>query len=409
MRSAVSGTVTLLCLLLTSGNAQTQTARPMDPGKTWPWVYNHIPMTVAAHHATPAELKAVESNLIKIADLFKATPMMNPILGFDMRYTGTLLDPNPDIPKSVAAMPYNLEVAFLDFLLDQSGRPTGKTFPNHGLEVYINDPYRLMGSTGNTLDFQQRWWTDKEGQFWIDPPSDLFKGLRFYRIHDAIAITRDGAPLLRPVPVSRFLPFYVTAKKKAADSAEDRLASAKRAYDGVTSPEAEARHQKELDAARTSKNGDAEVRRLEKIRQRKIDDARAEMTLNPSNPKHQWYFAAKQAAVDAEALAASLTGDSRKAPACITGNTLHAQESEYRLVPDGTAGCRRIVEPDLSLFSNTRPRTAIQMIVVKGLESCERMLKDGSADDKAFPGGCPGTVKLADQLDWEKLSGLISR
>jgi hypothetical protein len=334
-------------------------------------------------------------------------------MGFDMRYTGTLMDPDPDFGKRITAIPYDIEVAFIDYVRDAKGRPTGGQYPSHGLEIFVNDPSRMMGSAGNTKTFQQHAWTDKDGQFWIDPPFDEYKGLRFYRMHDLIAVTRDGALTMRPVPVSRFLPVYLDAKRKAAASAEDRLASAKRAYESVTSPEAEAKHQKEIAAARSGTNADQEVRRLEKIRQRRIEDAKAEMTLNPANPKHKWYFAPRQDLADAEALASSLTGEGRKAPACITGNTWDAQVSDYQLVADGTSGCHRIVEPNLGLFDNTLPRTAIQLIVVKGVAHCEKLLNEGTPDmrmlERMDAGGCQGTVKLADQLDWQKLVALIGK
>jgi hypothetical protein len=411
MRIAMAGVALCLGLLTASGSAQSPSSIAREPGKIWPWVYNHIADAVANERATPADLKAVEAHLLEIVGLLKATPMLNPPMGFEVRYTGTLMDPDPDYVKRITAMRYWLEFAFMDYL--NPANPPGHrgVFPNRGLNFFINDLDRLAtGSTDSRLSFTERSWTDTEGQIWIEPPSDELGGLRFYRIHDALAVTRNGAAAWRPVKVGRFLPLYLTDKKKGASSAEGRLATAKRAYDEVTSAGAEARHQKEIEAARSGKNADMEVRRLELIRRRRIEDAKAEMTLNPSNPKHQWYYAPKRALADAEALAASLDEAGRQALACIAGNTWGKDAWESRLVPDGTAGCHRIVRPNLGLFDNTLPRTAMQLIVVTGIASCERDLKSSiGKQELLYPGGCGGTVKLAGQFDWQKLAALLGR
>jgi hypothetical protein len=133
------------------------------------------------------------------------------------------------------------------------------------------------------------------------------------------------------------------------------------------------------------------------------------MTLTPANPKHQWYYAPKQALATAESLAASLGEADRKAPACITGNTNRAEPWQYTLVPDGTAACHRIVEPNLGLFDNKLPRTAIQLVVVKDFKVCLDIMKGTSQIDRSYPGGCPGTVKLAGELDWQRLVALFGR
>jgi hypothetical protein len=410
MRPFLAGLLLCACLVPVAGLAQTPTSPPPGPGKTWPWVFNHIPDVVSSQRVTAAELKAVEANFLKLIEIFNSAPMLSPPIGFDIRFTGTLGGPDPDYAARITALPYWLEFAFMDYLFDKTGRVRTGTFPHHGFDLFINDPDKLMtGSTVPIKSFDQRWWKDKDGAYWIEPPSDQFHGLPFYRIHDMIVIARGGTPLWNPVTVGRYLVQYLAERKKAASSADDHLESLRRAYRDVTSPEAEARHQKEIDAARASKNAEQEVRRLETIRRRRIEDARAEMTLNQANPRHQWYFAPKQAWADAEALSASLDETGRRAPACITGNVLFAQSSEYKLVPDGSPGCHRLVEPNPGIFDGRLPRTAIQLIIVKGLARCESTMMGPDAAERAFPGGCPGAVKLGSQLDWQKLAALVGK
>ena len=195
MRPEVAGIAICVCLLTAIGHAQRPPAAAREPGKVWPWTFNHIPQYIADQHASAADLKAIEANLQKIVSLINATPMLSPPMGFDVRFTGTLDGPDPDFARRVTAMSYWLEFAFMDYLPSKSNQARHGTFPNHGLSFHINDPYKLMhGSTANDRSFSQRWWKDTDGEFWIEPPSEEFQGMRIYRIHDIIAVTRDGAP-----------------------------------------------------------------------------------------------------------------------------------------------------------------------------------------------------------------------
>jgi hypothetical protein len=407
MRTVLAGVFALLCAWPSVGSAQGAAPIAPDPGRFWDWEYNHIRQVVADTRATPADLRAVEANMLKIVDLLKATLPMSPPRGYDIQFSGTLLGIDPDYAGRVTALGYEMTFHFMQYL---SGQGRGPVFPGHGLRFRVNDlDWMLRSGTPHGKAFVHRQWTDKSGMVLIEPPSDEFMGFRDYREIDRLPITRPGTSLWTPVRLDRFLAALVADLKKDAAAAESRLDVAKKRYDQAVSAETLAKHQKELDAARAGTGGEAQARHLEAMFRREAEDAKAEATVSSANPKHRWYFGPRKALENAEAQLASLDAEGRKATACVTNNVFGAESWELKLVPDDTPGCHRIVEPNVGLYDNKLPRTAIQFIIVSGLGECEEILKSGNKAELDLVGGCTGTVAVARQLDWQKLVGLLAR
>jgi hypothetical protein len=51
------------------------------------------------------------------------------------------------------------------------------------------------------------------------------------------------------------------------------------------------------------------------------------------------------------------------------------------------------------------------LIVVQSVAHCERLLNEGMPEirklERMDAGGCQGTIKLGDQVDWQKLVALL--
>jgi hypothetical protein len=408
MRIVLVGMIAMLGVW--PGAASAQRALLGDPasepaaGRFWPWEYNHIRQVVADTRATPADLKAVEANMLRVVDLLKATSPMSPPKGYDIQFSGTLLGIDPDYTGRVTALGYEVVFHFMQYL------GGGAAFPGHGLRFRVNDlDWMLRSGIPNGKAFVHRRWTDKGGLLLIEPPSDEFNGFRDYRELDLLPITRPGASVWNPVRVDRFLAAFVADLTIDAAAAQSRLDAAKKRYDQEVSAETVAKHQKEVDAARAGSGGEAQARHLEAMFRRMAEDARAEATVSPTNAKHRWYFGPKKALEDAQARLASLDADGRKATACVTNNVAGAERWELQLVPEDAAGCRRVVEPNMGLYDNKLPRTAIQFVIVSGLGECEQILKSGNKAEFDLVGGCRGTVEVARQLDWQKLVDMLAR
>jgi hypothetical protein len=409
MRSVLSATALFACIGGASVLAQ-DAAPPRETGRTLAWSFVRMARDIADYKATTAEMTAVEANMVKLVDILKATRLLSPPLGYDIRFTGTLNPSDPSLAKKVNALSYSVDFSFLDYLRSPSNPAFKSPFANQGLSFHINDPYRTLDASGfRDPVFMRKSWSDDEGEFWIEPPADDFSGLRFYRAYDMLAVTRAGASLWKPVTTERFLGKYLEEKRQDAAQAEAKLAAARKTYEAAKAAEMTARRQKEIDAARAGKGGDAEAKRLEAMYGQTLEQLKAQTSPARGNPKDLWYFGPKQALTDAEALAGSLSAAARQSPACVTGYEVAAERWDFKLVPDGTRGCRRIVEVDLGLFDNRLPRTAIQLIVVGNLAACEQILKGPDEIARSWPGGCKGTVELARQVDWKKVAALLGR
>jgi hypothetical protein len=409
MRTVLTGTVLWVCLVAASVAAQ-DAAPPLVPGRIMPWTFSRSARNIADYKATPADMTAIEANMLKLVDVLESTRLLSPPMGYDIRFTGTLNPLDPSIAKKVTALSYTLDFAFLDYLLSPTNPGFRTPFANQGLSFHVNDPYRTLDASGfRDPTFMRKSWSDEDGEFWIEPPSNDFNGFRFYRAYDMLAIIRGGASMWKPVTTERFLGKYLEEKRSDAAQGEARLAAARKTYDNATGAEMSARRQKDVEAARARKNGDAEARRLEEMYRRTLGELKAQSSPNRTNPNDIWYFGPQQALADAEAMAASLSGAARSAPACVTGYQVSTPRWDFRLVADGTQGCRRIVEVDPGLFDNNLPRTAMQVIVVGNLAACEQILTGPDEIARSWPGGCKGTVELARQLDWQKLAALLGK
>jgi hypothetical protein len=409
MRTVLSGTALWVCLLAASVAAQ-DAAPPLVPGRILPWTFSRSARNIADYKAAAADMTAIEANMLKLVDLLKSTRLLSPPKGYDVRFTGTLNPLDPSISKKVTAISYTLDFAFLDYLQSPSNPAYKTPFANQGLSFHVNDPYRTLDASGfRDPTFMRKSWSDQDGEFWIEPPSADFNGFHFYRAYDMLAITRGGAPVWKPVKAGRFLVKYLEEKRKDAEQAEARLTAARKSYESATSAEAQTRRRTEIEAARARKSGEVDARRLEEMNRQSVESLKAEASPSRTNPSHMWYFGPKQTLAEAEAMAASLTATAQNAPACVTGYEVSARRWEFKLVPDGTTGCRRIVEVDAGLFDNSLPRTAMQVIVVGNLAACEQILAGPNEIDRSWPGGCKGTLELARQLDWQKLAALLGR
>ncbi len=262
MRRVISGTALLVSLLAASVLTQ-EAASPREPGRIVRFVFIRSSRFIADNHATPAELMAIEANLLNVADLLKATRLLSPPMGYDIRFTGTLNPPDPAIAKTVTTIAYSLEFSFLDYLRSPTSPAFRTPFANQGLKFCINDPYRILrGSSFRDSTIPLPSWSEDKGEPWLDPPSEDLKGVRFARVCDMVAITKAAAPLLTTVATDRFLGTYLAEKRKDAQVAEIRLTAIKRTYDVLQSAETQAERQKDIEAARARKNGEVEARRL---------------------------------------------------------------------------------------------------------------------------------------------------
>jgi tetratricopeptide (TPR) repeat protein len=383
---------------------------PDTPGKIRPWRFP-TPSAYAdinpKFRPSPAEVKAFEANVLRVVDVIKSEPMLNPPMGFELDLHGWLYSPEDAAPLtgyvSFGAFGYFEERVRVKATGEIKSRPvTGDE--TTGVDVEIN---RLEV---NNLGAMR--WEDNQGQMFFDPfklgeiagypvygPGRLSAGNLF--------ILRPGVDLFVPVRMDRFAKQWVVDRKKWADVAESVLASKRKEAEVVLSQEKRDSRRREIEAERAKGGAGVEqnVRRLEVIAKRVEDDARKVLDSGEQDPK---YRKPLQAYRDAQALAASLSPASAAGVPCFLNaeNSNDPAGDNLTLVPAGTPGCRRVVSYNPALVKPGVPRTAIQWLSVPSVTTCSEELRRGttSRDDV---GGCLAAVRMLRALDWKRLAGLI--
>ncbi|MEI6668297.1 MAG: hypothetical protein WCP29_09095 [Acidobacteriota bacterium] len=392
------------------GEASGPKRLPETPGKIRPW---RFPASSVFADVNPkfrpslADVKAFEANVLRVVDVIKSEPTLNPPMGFELDLHGWLYSPEDDGPLtgyvSFGAFGYFEERVRVRATGEIKSRPvTGDE--TTGVDIQINrlDVNNLGAKT----------WDDGQGRMFFEPFTlGEIAGHPVYGVGRLsvgnLFILRPGDELFVPVRMDRFVKQWVVDRKKWADVAESVLAGKRKAAEVVLSPEKRESRRREIDAerARGGTGVEQNVRRLEVIAKRVEDDARKVLDSGDQDPK---YRKPLQAYRDAQALAASLTPASAAGVPCFV-NADHSSDpagGNLALVPAGTAGCRRVVSYNPALVKPGVPRTAIQWLSVASVTNCSEELRRGttSRDDV---GGCVAAVRMLRALDWKRLAGLI--
>ncbi len=384
---------TLLCLAVLSAELIAQRPLgPTEPGTIGRFTFSATPSSIRESKATPADLKAGEAAARKLAGLIAEVKALNPPMGFHSLMVGVLMGRDITQARMRPIVPLDIWVRF--------GAPRALGEEMNHLHFYINDLRPVI------LDHMGlRKWEDERGDFYLQPASTGSVG-GFPMYNDLLVIARPGDSIWAPVPVERFAKTLAADLKSGSDDAEKVRTRAKADLAAFASAPELAKRRAEMDEARKRSDADNEIRRLESFFAEDEAAIRRKVNPNPAEPKDvAWYFGPVNAYNDLQKMLAGLDAAGRSAPACVTGGE-SSDRWRMRIVPDGTAGCRRIVEANLGLFKAELPRSAIQLITVENIEWCRREV---ASHRERTIGDCAANLEVVRQLDWQKVAALLEK
>jgi hypothetical protein len=379
---------------------------PETPGKLRPWRFTNFAADLGPQYRpTPAEAKAFEANLLRIAEVIKSQPMFNPPVGIEVEITGHIR-----AVERVGPLTGNVGFGAYGYFEErvrvkatgaiQSRPVTGDE--TTGVDIRVNEV---------PANFAGHHWDDEQGQMFLEPMKvGEIAGYPVYgeaaRSAQDMYILRPGDELWLPVRMDRFVKQWVADRKKWAEVAESVLASRRKEAQAVLSQEKRESRRREIEAERAKGGNGVEqnVRRLEVIAKRLEDDAQKVLDAADEDPKYREPIREYR---DAQALAVTLTPASSASVPCIkNADNPSAVGDKLRLVTAGTAGCRRVMSFNSALFRPGAPRSAIRFLSVPQVTACSRELREqfGSRGDL---GGCLSVVQMLRGLDWKRLEGLI--
>jgi len=201
-------------------------------GLVEPWRFRTTAASVRGSRATPADVKAIESSVKRLASLILAAPLLNPPKGFQAFLAGALIEPDYLQAKSrgPAGMPLAVSMRFGAgaYYVDANSTGPAGTPPKRRIATQINQIDFLINSISPvTLDhIGATRWEDTQGEFYLEPPvTGQVAGFPLYK--DLMVIARRGESIWAPVSQERFLKVWIEDLRSGTTSAALRTSTLK--------------------------------------------------------------------------------------------------------------------------------------------------------------------------------------
>ena len=394
--------VLVLLASLDSIPVWSQTRSLPDAAGTWkPWK----PLSSTTGNgkdqaATPAQIKAFESELLALnAILRRATGVASPV-GFSVETWGHLAGyhKSEHAPGQPAAGKLPIAGAFTFgafpiFEYQKNGKTVREDTGETALQSFlINQIDAAAFERGGVAD-----WGPLDHDAFLKPmPQGDIGGLPRYG--DGLIIARDPAALWTPLPQRAALDLVVKARQVVVTEFETSMAASTARLAVVRDPAYRATRVKEAqEAAALAKmaNPQAFVKQVEDSIG--IEEASLVKELSPTAGTGKNLADAKRALSEATDLISQLSPAEQSAPACYAekGTTLRA-----RFTTVGSAGCRPLVRPNYAYFNAALPRSAPQVVIITGIKRCfdtaDKYNKDANSTS---PAGCRANRALVETMD----------
>ena len=375
--------------------------RPLpDAAGTWkPW--KPFAAIASARHdqaATPALVKAFETELLTLNAILRRAPGVASPVGFSVETWGNLAgyrvsEHAPGQPAG-AAMPLSGSLTFGAFPIfehERNGKTVREDTGETALQLFhVNQIGRGTIDRGNVPE-----WGPLDHDAFLKPlPAGEIAGLPVYG--DGLVIARDPAALWSPLSRRSALELVAKARQLDVDSVQGSVDTATARLAVVRDPAWRAARMKEAqrDSA-TMPNPQTFLKQIEdSIR---IEEASLVQEVSPTGGSGKALADAKRSLAEVTDLIAALPAAEQSAPACYAakGTTLRA-----RFPAATAAGCHPLVRPNYAYFDKALPRSAPQVVIITPITRCfdtaDRYNNDANSPS---PAGCRANRALVETLD----------
>jgi tetratricopeptide (TPR) repeat protein len=381
---------------------------PGQPGTVRTWSLHREPFVVSDTRASPAELKALEANLRRVAEVVLRTPILQKPRGFDVYVSATLGGIESGAEREANAAQHlpltgDFFVSFPGYFqrktsVRAAGTATTKVYTQEEVTCGLRFEFNTPPVPGLGID-------DAEGTFLPEPRKDgEVGGQPVY--DDMLIVAPPGTRFWVPVSTRRVLAHLVPLYRRDATIADAGAASSRKTQEDILRPEAMAKRRAEEAEARAKGGPGAEqnAHKLEVMNRRYEEDARKALAAGASDRSAQEQAKRYR---EAKALLASNDAAVLDAPACAV-IPKHGGISAWTLVPSGSAGCTPVVTPNPKLRDPKLPRSSLQFLYVRYITWSTRNLRE-SIHLREDPGDCVATTNVIRSLDWKGLAALLER
>jgi hypothetical protein len=372
---------------------------PNAPGRWRPWAFNAYADNRRVLAAKPAEVKALETQLLALNAIIKKTPGFTEPIGFAIGTAGDMMQTTfrqsiGTRQPAITTLPIPAAFSFGAFgvyevnrggtvVRDDAGETTGLTFFVNQVELPL-----FFGGDIFVPEFEN---IDADVVLLAKSQPDL---LGFPRYGGTLVLRKNPAPLWVAATLEdvlglagRGLEFRLTTDRATVTRLQGL-------YDDILDPAKRAKRIADYKTvAALSKDPDM----LDKLMkaQQTIEARAATEMLPPLADAKKRVAAVERELAAARAAAAALSAPDRSAPACYAAQD-PVSLSRFRRNPGGS--CVALVRPNWKFFNPALPRSAPQILAITQFEPC-------FLPDSRFlqVGGCPANKRLLEGLDKQAL------
>ncbi len=394
---------------------------------TWTATPLHNPFgrTPGATAATPAELKQMTAALDALSALLRATPEGGDPRGYFMKESRTYEHFNFEtLPPGIqgARQPVIYSTGYFPFYIADTLK-NGNWVQDAGGETesvyfYFN---RLPERTENTAVAKEILANGERLEFYLRP--DLSVKYMGFPVVDGqvLMITRGGRDPWAAVPYGRALKAAMGEYEKDLATAQKRLEELKQKEAGTQLPAYEKQMRDQLEkyygSLRTSSPAKWTSRLTAMERELAYNRELARKQANPQRDgEGNWYWHPLDVHADAKRRLESMTAEEAARPA----GFLKAENEQGRyaiqgkILPTGAdPRCRELAMTNYAYFDPKLPRTAPQILLVRNLGRCAKVvngkLEGPQRRPSIFPPqGCHRHVPIWEAMDWAKVAALLA-
>jgi len=377
------------------------------PGVWKPWKgLTAIASARKEQAATPALVKAFEGELLALNALAQQAPAVATPTGFSVETWGSLDSSVPFEHAPGQAAPAGLPLmgawtfgAFPIFEYERGGKIVRSDTGETALQYFaINQITRDLGEVGKVAEFGQ---VDHDA--FLQPlPHGEIAGIPRYG--DQLIIARDPAALWTPLTLRAALDIIVLARTKTLQEHQETVDRFTAQLTAVRDPARRA--QKEKDAQTAASSMPEPQKFLQQMAEAwKAEEASLAAELAPTGGAARGLAEAQRAVADVTSWISELSAPDQAAPACYAekGASLRAR---FRAVP--SPGCHPLARPNYAYFNKSLPRSAVQVIMVRGITRCfDTADPSNRAANDPLPSGCRANRALVETIDKAALRGLV--
>jgi hypothetical protein len=371
---------------------------PDAPGTWKPWQFIAYPDHLRVNGARPANVKALEAQLLRLNEIIKRTGQFANPIGFSVEPSGGLEMPDDYSSAgggqpALTVMPLPARLYFAAFGVYETGSgATAKRFDTGEtaiLQFLVNQvSHPLFEAPDHRVPEFEKLASDLATDVvrLAKPQPDV---LGMPRYGDSVVLKKSAAPIWTAVTFAETLDLVTRGIDRRLVDERDVVARLQKSYNDMTDPrkreERLAQYKKiaplQKDPAYVEKmmKADATMEKQAATLLPQIASATAVVTKS------------EQELAGVRAMAAGLSAADKAAPACYASGE-KVSPSRFRRSP--APGCDPLVRPNWKLFNPALPRSAPQLLTIPNIDRCL-----GADRTYLHAGGCTANKRLLELID----------